>query len=146
MPSLHSPFSKARPARPSAALARSIDMPIATSVLTRVASTGGARRSTRRARSRWATIAPMFDEWVLRRRRVVDGGTVGPADIAIRGGTIVAVGASAPAGPPVVDVGDLAVIPGVVDSHVHVNEPGRTEWEGFASATRAAAAGGVTTI
>ena len=36
--------------------------------------------------------------------------------------------------------------PGLVDTHVHVNEPGRTQWEGFASATRAAAAGGVTTI
>jgi allantoinase len=42
--------------------------------------------------------------------------------------------------------GDEVLIPGVVDSHVHVNEPGRTEWEGFASATAAAAAGGVTTI
>ena len=42
--------------------------------------------------------------------------------------------------------GDETLIPGLVDSHVHVNEPGRTEWEGFASATRAAAAGGVTTI
>lgn len=41
---------------------------------------------------------------------------------------------------------DLVVMPGLVDSHVHVNEPGRTEWEGFATATRAAAAGGVTTI
>jgi len=41
---------------------------------------------------------------------------------------------------------DEVLIPGVVDSHVHVNEPGRTEWEGFASATAAAAAGGVTTI
>ena len=37
-------------------------------------------------------------------------------------------------------------MPGVVDSHVHVNEPGRTEWEGFATATQAAAAGGITTI
>ncbi len=45
-----------------------------------------------------------------------------------------------------VDAGDMIVMPGVVDTHVHVNEPGRTEWEGFASATRAAAAGGVTTI
>jgi allantoinase len=44
------------------------------------------------------------------------------------------------------DVGTAAVLPGLVDSHVHVNEPGRTEWEGFSSATRAAAAGGVTTI
>ena len=41
---------------------------------------------------------------------------------------------------------DEVLLPGLVDSHVHVNEPGRTEWEGFASATRAAAAGGVTTI
>jgi allantoinase len=45
-----------------------------------------------------------------------------------------------------VDLGDLPLLPGVVDAHVHVNEPGRTEWEGFASATRAALAGGVTTI
>ena len=44
------------------------------------------------------------------------------------------------------DAGDLVIMPGVVDSHVHVNEPGRTEWEGFATATQAAAAGGITTI
>jgi allantoinase len=41
---------------------------------------------------------------------------------------------------------DEVLLPGMVDTHVHVNEPGRTEWEGFATATRAAAAGGVTTI
>src|SRR5437667_448807 len=41
---------------------------------------------------------------------------------------------------------DSIVMPGLVDSHVHINEPGRTEWEGFATATRAAAAGGVTTV
>src|ERR687885_2598183 len=47
----------------------------------------------------------------------------------------------------VVEVGpDEVLLPGLVDTHVHVNEPGRTAWEGFASATRAAAAGGVTTI
>jgi allantoinase len=45
-----------------------------------------------------------------------------------------------------VDLGDLALLPGLVDTHVHVNEPGRTEWEGFGYATRAALAGGVTTI
>ena len=42
--------------------------------------------------------------------------------------------------------GDVVLLPGLVDTHVHVNEPGRTEWEGFATATRAAAAGGVTTV
>ncbi|KAJ0065225.1 hypothetical protein NL108_006587 [Boleophthalmus pectinirostris] len=49
-------------------------------------------------------------------------------------------------GAEVLDVGDSVVMPGLVDSHVHVNEPGRTTWEGFWTATRAAAAGGVTTI
>jgi len=51
-----------------------------------------------------------------------------------------------PAGATLLDAGDAVVMPGLVDSHVHVNEPGRTEWEGFATATRAAAAGGITTI
>lgn len=46
----------------------------------------------------------------------------------------------------VLDCGELVVMAGVVDSHVHVNEPGRTAWEGYQSATRAAAAGGITTI
>ncbi len=45
-----------------------------------------------------------------------------------------------------VEAGDAVIFPGLVDTHVHVNEPGRTEWEGFATATRAAAAGGVTTL
>ncbi len=44
------------------------------------------------------------------------------------------------------DFGSLAILPGLVDSHVHINEPGRTEWEGFYTATRAAAAGGYTTV
>ena len=43
-------------------------------------------------------------------------------------------------------MGDLVVLPGLIDTHVHINEPGRTEWEGFATATRAAAAGGITTL
>ena len=46
----------------------------------------------------------------------------------------------------VIDAGDHLLMPGVVDSHVHVNEPGRTSWEGFETATKAAAAGGITTI
>ncbi len=48
--------------------------------------------------------------------------------------------------PDVIDVGDDILMPGVIDAHVHVNEPGRTEWEGFETATQAAAAGGTTTI
>jgi allantoinase len=48
--------------------------------------------------------------------------------------------------PDIEDAGDLLVMPGLVDTHVHVNEPGRTEWEGFVNATRSAAAGGITTI
>jgi len=51
-----------------------------------------------------------------------------------------------PADAAVVDFGACAILPGLVDTHVHINEPGRTEWEGFATATRAAAAGGITTL
>lgn len=51
-----------------------------------------------------------------------------------------------PAGVPVDDLGGLVISPGLVDAHVHINEPGRTDWEGFETATRAAAAGGVTTL
>lgn len=69
--------------------------------------------------------------------------------VGVRDGIVVAV-APPEAGLTADRVVDLAadevLLPGLVDSHVHVNDPGRTEWEGFASATRAAAAGGVTTI
>jgi allantoinase len=51
-----------------------------------------------------------------------------------------------PTGARVVNAGDHVISPGLVDTHVHINEPGRTEWEGFDTATRAAAAGGITTI
>jgi allantoinase len=80
---------------------------------------------------------------VLRSRRVVTPGGVRPAAICVDGGRIVAVADYATPGQ---DLGDLALLPGLVDPHVHVNEPGRTDWEGFATATMAAAAGGVTTI
>jgi allantoinase len=51
-----------------------------------------------------------------------------------------------PAGARVLDAGNLHVLPGIVDTHVHINDPGRAHWEGFGTATRAAAAGGVTTL
>src|SRR5438094_549495 len=73
---------------------------------------------------------------------------VPPAAIHVRAGKIIGVLPfdDVPDGCPVDDCADLTVMPGVVDTHVHVNEPGRTEWEGFETATAAAAAGGVTTI
>ncbi|KAM8954477.1 allantoinase, mitochondrial-like [Pelodytes ibericus] len=87
---------------------------------------------------------------LIRSKRVVIGKEVSPADILIDDGKIVKIvtwGRQPPAsGPQLLDVGDLVVMPGVIDPHVHVNEPGRTDWEGFHSATRAAAAGGITTI
>src|SRR5687768_15444733 len=45
-----------------------------------------------------------------------------------------------------IDLGDSLLMPGLLDPHVHLNEPGRTDWEGFASGTRSAAAGGITTL
>src|SRR3989442_5055186 len=85
---------------------------------------------------------------VILSTRVVTGEGIRPAAVAIADGVITAVHEHG--GPPDaarrLDVGDAALLPGVVDTHVHVNEPGRTDWEGFETATRAAAAGGVTTI
>src|SRR4051812_17465273 len=85
---------------------------------------------------------------VVRSRRAVTPGGERPAAVVVRGDTIVAVEAydATVEADQDVDLGELALLPGLVDTHVHVNEPGRTEWEGFATATRAAAAGGVTTI
>lgn len=81
----------------------------------------------------------------LRGRRVVTSDGVRAAAIRWQLGRIVSVDAYESGG-DCLDVGDLVLMPGLVDTHVHVNEPGRTEWEGFATATRAAAAGGVTTL
>ena len=85
---------------------------------------------------------------VVRGQRVVTPDSVGPRAIHIRGGGISKVTAfdQVPPGCPVYEAGDSVVMPGLVDTHVHINEPGRTAWEGFTSATRAAAAGGVTTL
>src|SRR5439155_8866168 len=85
---------------------------------------------------------------VITSSRVVTDDGVAPAALAITDGTITALEAPgrAPDARHRLDVGNSVVLAGVVDTHVHVNEPGRTEWEGFQTATRAAAAWGVTTI
>ncbi|BCJ77378.1 allantoinase [Catellatospora sp. IY07-71] len=84
---------------------------------------------------------------ILRSRRTLLPGGEQPADVGIRDGVIATVaGHQALTGHDVIDLAECALLPGLVDTHVHVNEPGRTEWEGFDTATRAAAAGGVTTI
>jgi allantoinase len=86
---------------------------------------------------------------VVRGERVLYDGSFRPASVLVADGTVVAVGAvdaSVDAAEMVVLADDEVLVPGLVDTHVHVNEPGRTEWEGFSSATRAAAAGGVTTL
>jgi allantoinase len=92
--------------------------------------------------------SPTAAVWVLRSRRVVARSGVRDAAVVIRGETIDSVvpPERVDASWPVEDVGEHFVLPGLVDTHVHINEPGRTEWEGFATATRAAVAGGITTL
>jgi allantoinase len=86
---------------------------------------------------------------VVRGKNVSCGDHFAPREVGVRNGKIVAIeplGAGL-VGREVVELAeDEHLLPGLVDTHVHINEPGRTEWEGFASATRAAAAGGVTTV
>ena len=83
---------------------------------------------------------------VLRGSRVATPGGIRPAAVHFEGGRIASVRAfdDVSAGAELVEAADTLVFPGLVDTHVHVNEPGRADWEGFATATRAAAAGGVT--
>lgn len=86
---------------------------------------------------------------IIRGRTVVSAGSIGPASIHVRDEKIVGVRSfdETVTGCEIVEAGDESVVmPGLVDTHVHINSPGRTEWEGFATATRAAAAGGVTTL
>jgi allantoinase len=92
--------------------------------------------------------SPPATDLIVRGKRVITPAGERAAAIHVRGGTIAAISAygEIPSGSTVHEAGDLVVMPGLVDTHVHINEPGRTDWEGFSSATRAAAAGGVTTL
>jgi allantoinase len=85
---------------------------------------------------------------IVRGERVVLPDGIRAASILVSNGRISAIGAHTdrPAGVPEIDAGSSVVLPGLVDTHVHVNDPGRASWEGFEHATRAAAAAGVTTI
>lgn len=77
-------------------------------------------------------------------QRVILPSGIQPASVVVENGKISAI--TSEQLPEAEDLGQQVLMPGVVDPHVHVNEPGRTEWEGFETATRAAAAGGVTTL
>ena len=91
------------------------------------------------------TVAP---EMIIKGERVLLPDGIIPAAVVIRNGRIAQVLPGGTELPQLetFDAGERLVMPGLIDSHVHINEPGRTDWEGFASATAAAAAGGVTTL
>jgi allantoinase len=84
----------------------------------------------------------------IRSSRVLTSTGIVPATVIVEGERIASVEScdDVTAGAILHDFGNLVILPGLVDTHVHINEPGRTEWEGFETATRAAAAGGVTTL
>ena len=87
-------------------------------------------------------------ELIVCGERVVLPSGTRPASVYVRDSIIVQIGEyrERPAAVPVVDAGRLVLLPGLVDTHVHLNDPGRADWEGFDSGTRAAAAGGITTV
>ncbi len=89
----------------------------------------------------------MNDTFVIRSQRVLTPSGLQPAAVHVSKGKIADVTAHGTVGhAALLDVGSHLLTPGIVDSHVHINEPGRTEWEGFSTATEAAAAGGITTV
>lgn len=93
-------------------------------------------------------VSADIPDLVVRGQRILAGDAPKRASIHIRAGVITAVAGydEVPAGCALFDTKDSVVMPGLVDTHVHINEPGRAEWEGFTTATHAAASGGVTTL
>jgi allantoinase len=90
----------------------------------------------------------MSADLIVRSTRVLTSSGLTAAAVYVAGERISRISAfdDCPPGVPVDEAGDLVVMAGLVDTHVHLNEPGRTQWEGFATGTAAAAAGGITTI
>ena len=88
--------------------------------------------------------------WLIRSERVVLPDGMRPATIVVTDGRIAAIephsGQPNDGAASTIEAGSSVVMPGLVDSHVHINDPGRADWEGFETATRAAAAGGITTL
>lgn len=85
--------------------------------------------------------------WIIRSERVVLPDGMRPAAIHVDEGRITAIASEIPGTAGIlIDAGSAVVMPGLVDTHVHINDPGRADWEGFETATRAAAAGGITTL
>ena len=90
----------------------------------------------------------MSQDFAIQSTRVLLPHGIKPATIVVQGGkiTVILPVVQPVSGLTMINVGDAVIMPGIVDSHAHINEPGRTEWEGFETATRAAAAGGITTV
>ena len=88
----------------------------------------------------------MYDTAIISDRIIMPDG-IKRAIVLIKDGIIADIVNELPAGNfSVIDLGNKVLMPGVVDPHVHINEPGRTDWEGFDTATKAAIAGGITTL
>ncbi|MDQ7048433.1 MAG: allantoinase AllB [Enterobacterales bacterium] len=91
--------------------------------------------------------SPPLQHFALKSQRVIIDDQIKAACVEIKEGKISAIhGYDAQLDCAVKDLANKLLMPGLVDTHVHINEPGRTEWEGFNSATQAAAAGGITTL